>query len=368
MFHRLFYYRVLSQFRIGAVLFWNLLFPILLSTFLFLAMSGLMFPEKNDPVSIQVDNAQVAEVFAGIENRGVKLYRMEKTEDPKAALESGTILAYIPDETPLRVVALRSDWKVDIVAGVLDVYQRRVDAVGAVMAADPLVDVQAVVDSMLHSDSAFLVENESAKALSVNYFYTILAMVCLGANSLGIINVYDTEARFSPMGKRLGIVPHGKLTFLLPFSVASIGFNMIFAIAAMLFQYFVLGIPIGDKISTILLLIFVGSLLGLFIGMTIGLLVRGDVNVKIGVGIGVYLTSSFLAGMMSTNVKHLVMRHAPLVAKLNPSSLITDSFNGLYYFESSAYAMGNIRMMLIECAVLLVVIVALSRRNQYEYV
>ena len=88
MFHRLFYYRVLSQFRIGAVLFWNLLFPILLSTFLFLAMSGLMFPEKNDPVSIQVDNAQVAEVFAGIENRGVKLYRMEKTEDPKAALES----------------------------------------------------------------------------------------------------------------------------------------------------------------------------------------------------------------------------------------------------------------------------------------
>lgn len=368
MFSRLLYFRFVSTFRVGDILFWNLAFPILLSVFMFMAMSGIMYPQQMDPVPVQMDQAMVADIFEGIENEGNPMFSLVQTDDPEQALRDGTIAAYLPDEIPLRLVAMKTDTNTQIIGSILDTIEQRMRAVETVMGQDPAQDVQALV-TQLNADQSVLVRpQESPKAMSTNYFYTVLAMVCLGAVSLGIANVYEIEARFSPMGKRLGIVPHPKLTFFLPYSVATLAVSLLIAVAVILFQRFVLGIPMGDDLAFLLLLVLVGSLLGLLIGMLISLIIPGDINARIGVGVGFYLFSSFLAGMMGDGIKYVVLQNWPIVHRLNPASLIAGSFSSMYYFETRTVALANIRVMLLECAVLAVLVILLARRNQYEYV
>lgn len=368
MFRRLLYYRILSSFRTGSLMFWNLIFPILLATFLSLGLSGIMHPERLDSTKIQVDNEQIAEIIESIETDGVKMYESIQTSDPVQALKDEEIIAYIPDERPLRLIALREDMEQSVLSNILDVIQNRYDTIETVMTNNPTIDPNEVIQTVLDAPSAFVNAEEDTKDLASNYFYSIIAMVCLGAISLGIVNVHETEARFSSMGKRLGIVPHSKMTFLVPFTVASLLVNIVSVALTIVYIRFVLRVPVGEQIGIIFAAVFMGTLLGLLIGMVIGFLVRGDVGTKIGVGIAFYLFSSFLAGMMSGGVKELVSRHAPIIHKINPSSLITDTFNALYYFETPAMAIGNIGIMVAECAVLFLIVWAMTRRTQYEYV
>lgn len=368
MFSRVLYYRLLSNVRVGQILFWNLVFPLALSTFLYMGMASLIHPEERTPVAVQADNEQVAQILSDLEYEGVKMYDLQTLADPRAAVEEGTLTAYVPDGAPLRVVAGERGIEAETLATILLHIDRGYQAVGEILESGRETSPEEIVDRLSEQESLFAISGEDPKLLMTNYFYTVLAMVCLGAITLGIVNVYDTEARFSAMGKRLGIVPRGKMTFLLPFTVASLLFNMLNAGVALVYMQWVLGIPFGDNIPALLATIFVGTLFALSIGMVIGLTVKGSLDIRINLGVGLYIFSSFLAGMMTLGVKQLISVHAPIVHKINPSSLLTNTFSSLYYFDNLTVFRENLTIMGGMTLGLLAIVWLLARRNQYEYV
>lgn len=368
MFSRLLKYRLIETMRTWQVLFWNLVFPIALSSFLYLAMGSMIHPEQREPLPVQVDDARAAEVLEEIEFEGVQMYTLVKEADPEQAVKDGTILAYVKESSPPEVFAKEREIEAETLGGILLSIDRGVTAVEMIMEEDPTQDPEAIIEQVTGQSSLFEESGEDTKLMLTNFFYTVIAMVCLGAITLGVANVFETEAQFSSMGRRLGIVPHSKATFLLPFTVASLLFNTVIGVIAVLYINFVLGIPFGDNIPAILLTIVVGSLFGLSIGMVIGFLVRGSLDARINVGVGFYIFSSFLAGMMSLGVKQLITLHAPFVHKINPSSLLTNTLSSLYYFDHYRVFRENLMIIGAMTAVLLVIVLLLARRNQYEYV
>ena len=74
MFRQLFKYRLIGTLRVWQILFWNLVFPLALSTFLYLAMSSIMYPDPLEALPIQADNALVADVLKDVEFEGLKPY------------------------------------------------------------------------------------------------------------------------------------------------------------------------------------------------------------------------------------------------------------------------------------------------------
>ena len=68
--------------------------------------------------------------------------------------------------------------------------------------------------------------------------------------------------------------------------------------------------------------------------MVIGASNKADIETKLGLGIGISLLLSFLAGMMVSNIKIIIAEKAPLINKINPVALISDGIYSLYYYQS----------------------------------
>jgi len=107
----------------------------------------------------------------------------------------------------------------------------------------------------------------------------------------------------------------------------------------------VLGISFGDQLGYIALICVAGSLTGVTFGACIGSIIKKSEGLKIGILIGSTMIMSFLAGMMSADMKYLVMTRAPILGYLNPANLITDSFYALYYYNTHTQFFTNILLL-----------------------
>ena len=106
-----------------------------------------------------------------------------------------------------------------------------------------------------------------------------------------------------------------------------------------------LGISFGNQIGYIALTCVVGSLTGVTFGTCIGSIVKKGEGLKIGILIGSTMIMSFLAGMMSADIKYIVMTKAPILGYLNPANLITDSFYALYYYNTHTQFFTDILLL-----------------------
>jgi ABC-2 type transport system permease protein len=124
----------------------------------------------------------------------------------------------------------------------------------------------------------------------------------------------------------------------------------------------VLGISFGDQLFYIALTCVVGSLTGVSFGACIAAIIKKGEGVIVGILIGSTMTMSFLAGMMSSDIKYLVMTKVPILSYLNPASLITDSFYALYYYNTHTQFFTN--LLLLGAFTLLFTITYLVLRRQ----
>ena len=69
-----------------------------------------------------------------------------------------------------------------------------------------------------------------------------------------------------------------------------------------------------------------GSLIGVSVGLFVGSLGKLSEGIKVAVILAISMVCSFLAGLMNSNMKDLVEKHAPIINRINPAALISDAF------------------------------------------
>ena len=86
---------------------------------------------------------------------------------------------------------------------------------------------------------------------------------------------------------------------------------------------------------------------------------------KMGIGTAISMILSVMADLCANGVKNLIEHTAPIVNRINPAALITDSFYSLNTFDSYERYCRNIITLVVMSAVFLSLTIIMMRRNRY---
>lgn len=374
MFGHLFKYGFLAQMRERTVVFWTLLFPFALCTFMYLAFGNIHeTTEKMKVVPVafveQKENEVLSEMLDMLSEEGEDpLLQVKKTSDSeaKALLSEEEVAGIIYVGDSVELVVGGNGTQETMLQMILDQflqYEKTITDVGQhspekLMSA---VDV-LTADINYFSDETMLKGNQDNVT---NYYYAVFAMACLFCSYAGCNKAMNLQGNVSALGQRRNVVPTHKMKVIVADFASS--FLVQYVILCLLLVYMKVGLKlkIGDNIPAILLILFVGAAYGIFFGMFVGSIPRFGENVKVGILTSVSLILCVMSDLMAQGIKNLIDQHVPIVNDLNPAALIADSFYALNVFDTYDRFAQN--MCLLGGGAILwgVVCYILMRRSRY---
>ncbi len=363
--------------RTKVLIFWTLVFPIVLATLFNVAFSNIMSSEKFNPVKVGIiDNSDYEQLsgfktmIEGISKENddqvldVTYYQNE--DELKEALEANEISGYYTITDSVDIIVKVNGTEQTIMKYIVDTYYQTYSVITNIMVFNA-GEYKAEMLNELNSDKTYFESTNIGNLdVTVLYFYSLIGMVCLYGGFFGVNAVNETEANLSKKAARLSVAPTNKLKNLLCALLA--GFTIQFAEAIILFLYLIYGLNIdfGSRIFYVLLMIFVGSFAGLSMGTLIGVSNKKNENMKVGIVLSITMACSFLAGMMMVEMKYILAEKAPIIAKINPVTMITDGLYSLYYYDSLDRYFYNIISLIIFSVIMIGASYLFIRRKKYD--
>lgn len=377
MFRIIYWNRLKSTFRSRDMLVWTWVFPIMLSTLFFFAFSELDSANNFEAVNTAVvdDSAYRAETglretLDEVSKEGdgqlLSLTLTASVAEADALLEQGKVDGYLVVQGGTPELKVKADGiGQTILKSFLDQYLQTASAVGTIAKENPAALGQEGLFERTTFTSGVSI-TQSAPSDKVNYFYALLAMVCLYGGFQGLRTVTMMQANLSPLGARRSVSPAPKLRAV-TYDLLG-GLTVQFAAMMIVVGYInlVLGVNFGNQFGLVLLVCLFGSLIGVGLGAAVGALFRWHEQVKTALLVTVTMVCCFLAGLMVGGINYTIEQSAPVLAWLNPAARIADAFYCLYYYDTYARFFQNIAVLAAMSVVLFIVAGLALRRKAYE--
>ncbi|MBR4780204.1 MAG: ABC transporter permease [Lachnospiraceae bacterium] len=342
-------------------IFWTLMFPIILGTLFTIAFGGIFetykFEEIKTAVVFDTDDEQVISnaknVLENISNDGKKLLDIQYLEyaEAEALLKDG--------EKVNGIIRVKEDGKLtlDIVSnGVLSTiqqsivtgYNQNVTMIEKVAKEHP-ENLYEVIKSVSESTSYVLPKSLGGdnKDPFISYFYNLLAMTTLFASMHSLRIGNNTQANMSKVGARANASPVRRMSFQIAGFIASFLVSLAVVEIGLTVMIFVLKVEFGGDMLMIYLTSALATLLGVSLGFFVGNLGSFSLDKKEGILVGITLLGCALSGLMYGDMKIIIAEKAPIINKINPTAVISDSYYALNmlgvgsrYFETVMYMVG----------------------------
>ena len=251
----------------------------------------------------------------------------------------------------------------------MDIYKDGIGLQQYMSGTSGVDDMSDLVEKLSEQRSYYTekASTEGSQNVYNNYFYAIFAMSCLFASLSSIEMMGNLQANVSATGKRKNVSPQRKMTFVLAEFAALLIIHFVVEVISFIYMSCI-GVDFGDRVWEILLTLFVGCFIGLAIGVIVGAISKLAEGTKIGIVIGISMVMSILSDLCINGVKYEIQQHVPIINKLNPAALISDSFYALNVYSDHQVFTENIVIMTIEAVVLIAVGILMVRRNRYASV
>ena len=374
MFFREFKYALLTLLRSKELIFWTLVFPFALCTFMYMAFGNLFeTTEKFDPIPTAVvqkgDNPAFAVMLGEISAKGddqllIANYTGEEQAEKMLDEEEVDGIIYIDKKISLKVKD--NGMNQTILQMVLKQFAQYEKLLSDVGQKNP-EQVMKVAESLQNQVDYFAEENETTGNQDnvINYFYAIFAMTCLFASFAGCDMILRLQANMSSLGQRRNVAGMGKMKMLLADFAASEVVQFVLVCLLLIYMRFVLGLNIGDRYGAILLILFAGTSFGIMFGILIGTLPRVGEGGKMGILVSVNLLFCCMSDLMVSGIKDFIEHHIPVLNDINPAALVTDAFYDLNVYDTYGRFITDflwLAGLTVLCAVACFFIV---RRNRY---
>lgn len=374
MFGHLFKYGFKSLMRTKEVVFWTLVFPFALCTFMYLAFSNLFETTEQFhavPVAVvqEKEDAVIDTMIGAVSQEGEgQLLDVKKTsgEEAERMLEEEEVqgILFIGEELSLKVS--ENGMEQTFLKMVLEQFMQYKKTITDVAEVHPEKIMQTIME--LSSQKEYYEETNSSGGNQdnmMNYFYAIFAMTCLFACYAGCDKAMKIQANVSVLGQRRNIVPVHKMKNILADFLACELMQYSIVCLLLLYMKFVLRLELGDKLPAIFLLLFVGTSYGIMFGIFIGSLPRIGEGMKIGLLTGINLLLCAMSDLMASGIKDLIEHTVPFVNDINPAALISDSFYALNIYDTYGRFAQNMLLLGIGAVVLAVASYLMVRRSRY---
>lgn len=409
MFIRDFLYTIKIMVRGKVTIFWTLVFPLLLATFMYMAFGNIyeqdeMFRNIKVAVVTEDESANglnyMLDALADGDDALLAVTRMSESDAEKALSDDEVEGIIYTDD--VRLTVAESSVNASILETVLSEYKQYEHAIIDIykdgnglkgdmsaggtelesdMSADGIgfehymtgasgVDDMSEIVTKLSDQKTYYTEKastEGSQNIYNNYFYAIFAMSCLFSSLSSIGMMSNLQANVSATGKRKNVSPQRKMTFVLAEFAALLLIHFVVEVVSFIYMSCI-GVDFGDKVWEILLTLFVGCFIGLALGVIAGAIPKLKEGTKIGIVIGISMVMSIMSDLCINGLKYEIQQHAPIINKLNPAALISDSFYALNVYSDHRVFAENIVIMTVEAVVLIIVGILMVRRNRYASV
>lgn len=333
MFFHIFKYRLLLTLRDKMGLFWSILFPIILSTFFFMAFTNILNGETFQTIDVAVINETEDTQFVPmLESTNLCNITITDADNAQKLLDEGKISGIINLKKPIRLSITQNGINQSILKNVIDAYQQTISTVNHVVEQNPEA-LKTDFLKNLNEHQTYTKEKPigTATNTTVIFFYALISMTAIIGGTQAIFDIEMTQADQSATAARVNVAPTHKLKALVASLSCSILTNFAFSLLTLAYMGLILKIEFGKGLGYIILLMFVGCFTGVMLGAMCSSFIK-KTGIKIGVIVSYTELGSFLAGLMAVNMKYWVQSKAPLLAYINPVNLITDGFYSLYYY------------------------------------
>lgn len=203
---------------------------------------------------------------------------------------------------------------------------------------------------------------------NISYFFALIAYACLSGAFLGVQASIDGQADLSALGVRRSVTPVHKLQMIL--SDMIVLFLIHFCNVLILTGYlkFVLGIGLGGDAASIILVEWMGSMIGISLGILLGAVGRFPIGMRMGLSVLFTLLPGFLAGLMFGQMKDLIEHHCPLVNRVNPAAVLSDAFYCISVYSDEARLMRSVAILSVMSVGMIAAAYLAVRRVRYDSV
>lgn len=344
MFGHVFKYGLLSLLRTKEIVFWTLIFPFALTTFMYLAFGNIFeTTEKFHAVPVAVVEKEKNEVFDQMlkmvsedsEEPLLEVHDMT-SEEAEKELKDGEIkgILYVDHEVSMKVA--EAGLEQTMLEMVLDQFVQYEKTIKDVAQQNPQHFMNAV--AALTGQHEYVAEGKTSDGNQdniINYFYAIFAMVCLFASFAGCDRILKIQANVSTLGQRRNMIPVHKLKSILADFLACEIVQYTIVILLLVYMKMVLKLDLGDKLPYMLLLLFFGTSYGIGLGILVGSIPRLGEAAKTGILVSVSLALSAMSDLMVSGIRESIEKSVPFINDINPAALITDSFYALNIYETN---------------------------------
>lgn len=338
---QLFIYQLKILLRNKPMVFWTIVFPLILATFFNLAFSKLTGGEKFDIVKIAVveesDHPEFKSLLTSLskedEHQMLDVQYVNK-KTAKELLENEDISAYLLVTNDIDIVVNGPGINETIIQAIVNNYYQMTSAYTNIYELNKTAFIEGVLADVSLNTNYFKETTNKNTDVTVIYFYTLIGMACMYGGNWGLTMTSLVEPNLSREGTRIAISPVSKFKALLTGFLASFICQLIAIFILLLYLVYGLHISFGEQTKYIMLLMMVGSFVGVSFGQCIASLIKGTENKKNAILTMISMLFSFLAGMMVIDIKYLILQYAPPLAYINPVSLITDALYSLYYYTN----------------------------------
>lgn len=370
-------YRFLSLLRDRTTMFWSLLFPLILCTLFYVTFGNIDTNlECIDTAVVVRDESRQAKTFqtflGDIEEEAEDLIKTEEMTDKKAKslLKDGKIcgIFYIDKEPELLVAG--TGVEESVLQSLLESYQGGLEIVQNVSREKP----ENLPELMKYlSGSAMQAEYVKEASLGgketdgmIQYFFSLIAMTCMFGCFLGFEASMMIQANIYPVGARRCLGATGKMKIILSDFILICVINFVDILVLLGYMTGVLKLDLGDDIGKIILVSFVGCLIGVAMGMLVGSVGKWKEGTKIAILLAVSLGSSFLSGLMVGGIKGLIEEYCPIINRINPSALISDAFYSMTIYEDASRYTRDVLSMAVWAVIFLIGSFFMVRRVRYD--
>ncbi len=200
---------------------------------------------------------------------------------------------------------------------------------------------------------------------TIQYFFNLVAMACLFTCFSGSQIAVKNQANLSALGARKCVSPTNKFLSITAEFFSCLLAQFFYIAVNLCYLVYVLKTDFGTSLPLLLFTSFVGCMMGIGFGFFIGAIGRIKETIRMGIMVCSSMFCCFLSGLMVSDMRFLVEDFCPLLNRINPAVLISDSFLTLNIYGITSRYTGNLFSLLIIAFLFLIAGCILIRRKTY---
>ena len=355
------FYNLKITFKNRELIFWTFAFPIILGTLFFAAFSNIKTAEEYEPIKLVVvknESSRIYPIYTQVlnslsegEDKVFEVTYYDNQDEARTKVHenevSGMVVFENESEFP-KLVVERSEINQTIIQNVMTEIEQS-------MVAGRRFDAPSIKNTYTREYEYTMIE-----------YFSLFAMACLYGGMIATKMLDKNLANMTASGKRIAVAAISKTKIVLTALFTSYVTQLVGLTILFLWISLILRIDFGGNLPFIILYTMFGALLGLALGTFVSAVFKVKEDTKDGILTGFTMIGCFFAGMMGPQMKYVVDSNLPILNKINPAAIITDG-----YYALSSYGVGerywfDIVSILVFCAVLSIISIAILRRQKYD--